>query len=102
MARLTTGNRSVAGKVALVTGAGSGIGRATAHLLADEHARVVVTDVNGGTVDAVVEEIARAGGEAQGWVLDVADHQAAHQVVEEVQATFGGIDILVNNAGVNA
>ena len=102
MARLTTGSRSVAGKVALVTGAGSGIGRATAHLLADEKALVAVTDVSGDGVDTVVKEIVSAGGKAKGWVLDVADAAAARQVTEEVAAAFGGLDILVNNAGVNA
>jgi 3-oxoacyl-[acyl-carrier protein] reductase len=102
MTRLTTGNRSVAEKVTLVTGAGSGIGRATAHLFADEGAQVVVTDARADTVDTVVEEITQAGGTAQGWVLDVTDGGAIQAVVDEVGTAIGGIDILVNNAGVNA
>ena len=92
----------MAGKVALVTGAGSGIGRATAHLLGDEGATVVVTDASGESVDAVVEEITESGGTAHGWVLDVRNGKAAQEVVDEVAAELGGIDILVNNAGVNA
>ncbi|NQZ97879.1 MAG: SDR family NAD(P)-dependent oxidoreductase, partial [Myxococcales bacterium] len=67
MPRLTKLSRSIEGRVALVTGAASGMGRATAHLFADEGARVVVTDVNELGVDKVVAEIEGAGGEAIGF-----------------------------------
>ena len=63
MPRLSKRSRSVAGKVALVTGAASGMGRATAHLFADEGAKVAVTDVNADGVAKVVEEIKALGGD---------------------------------------
>jgi 3-oxoacyl-[acyl-carrier protein] reductase len=99
MAKLTSGSRSVAGKVALVTGAASGMGRATAHLFADEGAKVAVTDLSAEPVQAVVDEITGAGGTAIGWVLDVTDQAAVDRVVAEIAAALGGLDILVNNAG---
>ncbi|HVX71002.1 MAG TPA: SDR family NAD(P)-dependent oxidoreductase [Mycobacteriales bacterium] len=99
MPRLTTGSRSVAGKAVLVTGAGSGMGTATAQLFADEGAKVAVTDLAPERVQTVVDEIVAAGGTAQGWVLDVADQTAVDRVVTEVAAVFGSLDILVNNAG---
>lgn len=100
MARLSQLSRSIAGKVALVTGAAGGMGRATAHLLADEGAAVAVTDLAEEGVDSVVEEIRGAGGEAAGWTLDVADPARIRSVVAEVAERLGGLDILVNNAGV--
>lgn len=99
MTRLTKLSRSVAGKVAIVTGAASGMGRATAHLLADEGAKVAVADVT--DPGTVVKEITEAGGEAAGWKLDVSDPAAVDQVVAEVVARFGALDILVNNAGIS-
>ena len=99
MPRLTSGNRSVAGKTVLVTGAASGMGRATAHLFGDEGANVAVTDLDTAKVQAVVDEITGAGGRAQGWVLDVSDAVAVDRVVAEIVAAFGSLDILVNNAG---
>ena len=102
MTRLTAGNRSVAGKTVLVTGAASGMGRATAHLFADEGANVAVTDLGAERVDAVVQEITGAGATARGWVLDVSDADAVSRVVEEIVGAFGGLDILVNNAGMVA
>ncbi len=101
MTRLTKLSRSIAGKVALVTGAGSGMGRATAHLFADEGARVAVCDVRPDAVKQVVEEILGSGGAAHGWTLDVSDPERAAQVVAEVASRFGALDILVNNAGVS-
>ncbi|HET6664113.1 MAG TPA: SDR family NAD(P)-dependent oxidoreductase [Acidimicrobiales bacterium] len=80
---------------ALVTGAGQGIGRATARSLADAGASVVVNDVVGDRADAVVAEIRSAGGQADAAVFDVTDRHA-------VRAAFGAldrVDILVNNAG---
>lgn len=99
MTRLTKLSRSVAGKVVIVTGAASGMGRATAHLFADEGAHVAVTDIN--PVDAVVAEIHAAGGQAHGWRLDVGDRTDIERVVGEVAQHFGGIEILVNNAGIS-
>jgi 3-oxoacyl-[acyl-carrier protein] reductase len=100
MPKLTTGSRSVAGKVVLVTGAASGMGRATAHLFADEGAKVAVTDLGEDRVQAVVEEITGSGGAAHGWVLDVSDQVAVDRVVAEIVDRFGSLDILVNNAGI--
>jgi 3-oxoacyl-[acyl-carrier protein] reductase len=99
--RLTALDRSIEGQVALVTGAASGMGRATAHLLADEGAVVAVTDRTQEGVDVVVAEIAAAGGTAAGWALDVADPDAITSVVDAVVGDLGPVDILVNNAGVS-
>ena len=99
MPRLSQLSRSIEGKVALVTGAASGMGRATAQLFADEGARVAVTDLEQAAVQAVVDEIQQAGGRAEGWVLDVADPDRIVTVVAEVAEQLGGLDILVNNAG---
>jgi 3-oxoacyl-[acyl-carrier protein] reductase len=101
MARLTQLSRSIAGRGALVTGAASGMGRATAHLFADEGAQVAVTDLDAGAVAKVVDEISAAGGKAKGWVLDVGDDRSVARVVPEIAAAFGRLDILVNNAGIS-
>jgi 3-oxoacyl-[acyl-carrier protein] reductase len=101
MGRLSQLSRSIEGRVALVTGAASGMGRATAHLFADEGAHVAVTDLDQSKVDAVVAEIVEAGGSAAGWALDVADAERARQVVGEIVERFGGLDIVVNNAGIS-
>jgi 3-oxoacyl-[acyl-carrier protein] reductase len=95
-------DRSVKGRAALITGAASGMGRATAHLFAQEGALVAVTDVNEAGVSAVVEEIKAAGGKAQGWRLDVFDRAQIKRVVGEVADRFGRLDILINNAGFGA
>jgi 3-oxoacyl-[acyl-carrier protein] reductase len=101
-ARLTTLSRSIAGKRAIVTGAASGMGRATAHLFADEGARVAVVDLGQDGVDAVVAEITAAHGSdaAVGLVCDVGDLDQVRRLVDGVVAALGGIDILINNAGV--
>ena len=101
MARLTSLSRSVAGHVVLITGAGSGIGQATAHLFADEGARVAVTDLDADRVGTVVDEITAAGLEAKGWELDVTDPVAIDAVVGQVADWGGRLDVLVNNAGVS-
>ncbi|MCL6644011.1 MAG: SDR family oxidoreductase [Dehalococcoidia bacterium] len=102
MPRLSELSRSIEGKVALVTGAGSGMGRATAILFADEGARVAAVDINEAPVEAVAAEIRAAGGTARAWACDVADRTAVQRLVDEVAAEFGGLDILVNNAGISA
>lgn len=101
MARLSTLSRSIAGTTAIVTGAASGMGRATAHLFADEGAKVAVVDRTGAGVDRVVEEIRGAGGTALGVVLDIADTAAIVPAVNRIAHELGLVDILVNNAGVS-
>ena len=88
------------GKVAIVTGAGSGMGRAIAHGYAREGARVVVSDVNVTAAQAVVDEIAQQGGAASVSQADVRDQAQVQAMVDLAVATYGGLDILVNNAGV--
>ncbi|MEZ4330491.1 MAG: SDR family NAD(P)-dependent oxidoreductase [Myxococcota bacterium] len=100
MPRLSRLSRSIAGRVALVTGAASGMGRATARLFADEGARVAVTDLDPEAVGRVVEEIRAAGSDAIGVRLDVADPARIHAAVGEIMDALGPIDILVNNAGI--
>jgi 3-oxoacyl-[acyl-carrier protein] reductase len=92
-------DRSVKGRGVLVTGAASGMGRATAHLFAQEGAIVAVTDVNEAGVARVVEEIKAEGGKAEGWRLDVLDPVEIKRVVAEVAKSFARLDILINNAG---
>lgn len=99
MSGAPTLSRSVAGRVAIVTGAASGMGRATALLLAREGARVAVTDLNLAACEAVAAE---AGSNASAFALDVADGEAIERVAAQIAAHFGGIDILVNNAGVSS
>jgi 3-oxoacyl-[acyl-carrier protein] reductase len=101
MPRLSRLERSIAGKVALVTGAASGMGRATAHLFADEGARVAVVDRDEAGAGRVAREITDAGGVASTWGLDVSDEPRIAPAVAEVVERYGGLDILVNNAGVS-
>jgi 3-oxoacyl-[acyl-carrier protein] reductase len=87
---------------ALITGAASGMGRATARLFADEGARVAVVDLHAEAVFAVTDEIRAAHGAqaAHGFVCDVGSAAAIDALVGDVVGTFGGVDALVNNAGV--
>ncbi len=94
-------SRSVKGLTALVTGAASGMGRATARVFADEGAQVAVTDIDGDGARAVAADIAAAGGTARAWRLDLADPEAIKAVVDEAAAHFGELDIIVNNAGIS-
>jgi NAD(P)-dependent dehydrogenase (short-subunit alcohol dehydrogenase family) len=100
---------AVAGKVAIVTGAGRGIGRGIALLLAKEGARVVVCDIGasleGAGTDAspahdVVDEIKKGGGEAIASTLSIAEPKNADEIVKAALTAFGRVDILVNNAGI--
>jgi NAD(P)-dependent dehydrogenase (short-subunit alcohol dehydrogenase family) len=88
------------GKVILVTGAGAGIGRAAAVLLASEGAAVAAADRDGDTAEATAETIRRAGGDAVAIVADVADAAAVARMVNVAVASFGGLDGAYNNAGV--
>ncbi|WP_369025030.1 SDR family NAD(P)-dependent oxidoreductase [Qipengyuania sp. RANM35] len=92
-------SRSIAGRVAIVTGAASGMGRATARLFAEQGAKVAVTDLD----LAACQEVAReCGTKAKPYALDVGDADAIKRVVAQVAEDFGGVDILVNNAGVSS
>lgn len=92
--------RSIAGAVAIVTGAASGMGAATARLFAAERAHVAVTDVNAEGAQSVAAGISAGGGSARAWALDVASDADVLRVVAEIVAWQGRIDILVNNAGI--
>ena len=85
----------------MVTGGASGMGRATARLLADEGALVAIADRDGSGARSVADEIEAAGRRARSWALDVSDAGAVTAFVAEVVEHFGAIDILVNNAGVS-
>jgi NAD(P)-dependent dehydrogenase (short-subunit alcohol dehydrogenase family) len=86
------------GRVAIITGAGRGLGRAHALLFACEGARVVVNDTD--PAEDVVAEIRAAGGEAIAVCVDVSDWAGAQQLVDAAIDAYGGVDILVNNAGI--
>jgi 3-oxoacyl-[acyl-carrier protein] reductase len=91
---------SVAGKTAIVTGAGTGIGRATAQLLAERGARVVAAGLQPEQLRETVETIAAAGGDAIAVDADLSDPDAIEAVAARAQDAFGGTDVLVNNAAI--
>jgi 3-oxoacyl-[acyl-carrier protein] reductase len=101
MPRLTQLSRSIEGQVAVVTGAASGMGRATAHLLADEGAAVAVLDRTPGGAAAVAEDIVGNGGRAVAVDVDLADAQATVAAIDAARDALGPIDLLVNNAGLS-
>jgi len=90
----------LAGKVSIITGAGQGIGRATALKFAREGAKVALCDINLEAVNETVEAIEAAGGEAAAFRIDVTDKESIARMVEGVMAKWGRIDTLVNNAGI--
>jgi 3-oxoacyl-[acyl-carrier protein] reductase len=100
--RLTTLSRSVEGNVVLVTGAASGMGRAIAHLFADEGALVAAVDRDAEGVTETVGAITdvHGPGRAVDWTVDLADPDAIKRLVAEVVERLGPIDVLVNNAGI--
>jgi NAD(P)-dependent dehydrogenase (short-subunit alcohol dehydrogenase family) len=95
------GNR-VAGKVAIVTGAASGIGQATAELLASEGASVVVADLDGAGAERVAAGIRAAGGRAVGQPTDVSNEEQIRRMIQRAVDEFGGLHILHNNAAMTA
>jgi NAD(P)-dependent dehydrogenase (short-subunit alcohol dehydrogenase family) len=86
------------GKVALVSGVGGGLGRATCLALAAHGARIVAGDIVEESVEATVAAVGEVGGEATGLPTDIRDSASCMSLVDHAEATFGGIDILVNNA----
>lgn len=94
-------SRSVQGSVVLVTGAGGGMGAATARVFAAQGAHVAVTDRDGQAAQGVAEAITALGQSACAWPLDVTDRARIIEVADEVAARFGGLDCLINNAGVS-
>src|SRR4051812_2955001 len=97
------------GRIAVVTGAGRGVGRAYALMLAAHGAKVLVNDLGSTAAGSgsdqtpaqeVVETIHAAGGEAEVNTSDVADWASAQQMIEQAVDTFGGLDVVINNAGI--
>lgn len=99
MPRLTKLSRSIAGSVAIVTGAASGMGRATAQLFADEGARLAIIDINDSALQSVAEELESVGTEVIAMSVDLRDRGAVVDAITKTGKHFGSIDILVNNAG---
>lgn len=95
-------NHEVAGQTAIITGAGSGIGAATAAKLAGQGVAIVCVDLRGETAERAAQEIAAAGGRAAALAGDVVDPALATAAVDLARSEFGRLDILVNNAGMGS
>src|SRR5947199_291812 len=93
-------SRSVKSLTVLVTGAASGMGKATAEVFAAEGANVAVTDYQGDGAQAVARDIVSRGDVAHAWKLDVSDSDEISRVTADLVSRFGGLDIVVNNAGI--
>jgi len=91
---------SLNGKVAVVTGAASGIGKEIALTLARAGATIAIADLNQAGADTVAKEIEQAGGKAMGVAMDVTSEDAVNQGIDKVAAAYGSIDILISNAGI--
>ena len=87
-------------KIALITGGGNGIGKATSLLFAKEGAKVIVTDINKSAGRATVNEIKNAGGEASFFKADVSNPEHCQNMIAFAEKTYGGLHILFNNAGI--
>jgi len=88
------------GKIAVITGAASGIGREIALTYAREGAAVAIADINLAAAQKTADEIIAAGGKALGVAMDVTDEAAVNAGIDQVATAFGGIDILISNAGI--
>ena len=88
-------------RIAIVTGAGSGIGEASAIRLAEEGAKVICANINLESATKTAQQITASGFIAEGYAIDIADSQACTALVSHAVSKYGAIDILVNNAGVN-
>ena len=95
-------SRSVKGRVAIITGAGSGMGEATAKVFADEGVKVIATDLDFQEVERVTQEIIKSKGECTALKLDVTDKSAIDKCLEETINKYGAIDFIINNAGVSS
>jgi len=94
-------SRSVKSKIVVVTGAASGIGRATCHLFADHGSMVAAMDIHDTELKKVIDEMLKEGYNAKGWKIDISDGDAIAPTIDEIASHFGGIDILINNAGIS-
>ena len=101
MTKLTKLSRSVEGKVALITGSGSGMGRATSYVFAEAGAKVVVSDINEKQIEEVSSEINSSSGTCLKQILDVTNQENINEVIAKVIKEFGQLDILINNAGIS-
>ena len=101
MNKLTELSRSIENKIAIITGATSGMGLATAKLFSEEGAQVIVTDLSQDKINEVVKDILSYGKKCFGIKLDVTNSDEIKSTVNEVVKRFGGIDILINNAGIS-
>jgi NAD(P)-dependent dehydrogenase (short-subunit alcohol dehydrogenase family) len=91
-----------AGRVAVITGAGRGFGKAFGHALADRGAHAVIVDIDDAAAQESAMDIRAGGGQATAFACDVADEDRVGSVVAEVVTHLGGIDILINNAGLHS
>jgi len=94
-------HESLAGKVVLVTGGGSGLGAAICATLASAGAKLAVADIDAASSRRVADEIGQAGGTARAFVMDVGDEQAIAEALDRIVAGLGRLDAIVNNAGVD-
>ena len=101
MTKLTKLSRSVEGKVALITGSGSGMRRATSYVFAEAGAKVVVSDINEKQIEEVSSEINSSNGTCLKQILDVTNQENINEVIAKVIKEFGQLDILINNAGIS-